>query len=145
MRVFSSAKGFQCLAKRTYPDLSQKELDRLRAIRVWLQTKDAKLVCETFGVSRTTLYRWIQRVDPRDLSSLKERSRRPRRLRKPTWSHKLIMAVKALRRQYPRWGKERLTVLLVPRGWDISVSTVGRILKYLKRRGDLVEPQRRAI
>ncbi len=145
MRVFSIAKGFHYLAKRAYPDLSQKELDRLRAIRLWLQTKDAKLVCETFGVSRATLYRWIQRFDPRDLSSLKERSRRPRRLRKPTWSHGLIMAVKALRRQYPRWGKEKLTVLLVPRGWDVSVSTVGRILKYLKRRGDLVEPQRRAI
>jgi putative transposase len=145
MRVFSIAKGFHFLAKRSYPDLSQKELDRLRAIRLWLQTKDATLVCETFGVSRATLYRWLKRFDPKDLSSVKERSRRPRRLRKATWSHELIMAVRTLRRQYPRWGKEKLTVLLAPRGWDVSVSTVGRILKYLKRIGDLVEPKRRAI
>lgn len=145
MRVFSIAKGFHYLAKRCYPDLSQKELDRLRALRLWLRTEDVKLVCETFGVSRATLYRWIQRFDPKDKSSLKERSRRPHILRKPTWSHELIMAVKALRRQYPRWGKEKLTVLLVPKGLDTSVSTVGRILNYLKKRGDLVEPQRRTI
>lgn len=145
MRVFSIAKGFHYLAKRAYPELSQKELDRLRAIRLWRQTKDAKLVCETFGISRATLYRWIQRFDPKDLSSLKERSRRPRRLRKPTWSHDLIMEAKALRRQYPRWGKEKLTALLGARGRDASVSTMGRILKYLKKRGDIVEPRRRAI
>ena len=129
MRVFSIAKGFHYLAKRAYPELSQKELDRLRAMRLWQQTKDAKLVCETFGISRATLYRWIQRFDPKDLSSLKERSRRPRRLRKPTWSHDLIMEVKALRRQYPRWGKEKLAALLAVRGRDACVSTVGRILK----------------
>lgn len=145
MRVFSIAKGFHYLAKRTYPELSQKELDRLRAIRLWRQTKDTGLVCETFGISRATLYRWVTRFDPKDLSSLKERSRRPRRLRKPMWSHPLIMAVKALRRQYPRWGKEKLQALLGAQGWDVSVSTVGRILKYLKARGDIVEPRRRAI
>src|SRR5512143_3033898 len=61
------------------------------------------------------------------------------------WSHPLIMAVKALRRQYPRWGKEKLQALLGAQGWDVSVSTVGRILKYLKARGDIVEPRRRAI
>lgn len=145
MRVFSIAKGFHYLAKRVFPELSQKELDRLRAIRLWRQTKDARLVCETFGTSRATLYRWIKRFDPRDMTSLKERSRRPRRLRKPAWSHELTMEVKALRRQYPRWGKEKITALLVPRGWHVSESTVGRILSYLKRRGDLVEPRRRAI
>jgi transposase InsO family protein len=145
MRVFSIAKGFHYLAKRAFPDLSQKELDRLRAIRLWRQTKDARLVGETFGTSRATLYRWIKRFDPRDLTSLKERSRRPRRLRKPAWSHDLIVEVKALRRQYPRWGKEKLAALLVPRGWNVSESTVGRILKHLKARGDLVAPRRRVI
>jgi len=144
MRVFSIAKGFHYLAKRAYPELSGKELDRLRAIRLWRQTKDAILVCETFGIGKATLYRWIQRFDPKDLSTLKERSRRPKRLRKPSWSHELVMAVKALRRQYPRWGKEKLQALLDTRGY-VSVSTVGRILKYLKARGDIVEPRRRVI
>ena len=145
MRLFSIAKDFHYLAKRTYPELSQEELDRLRAIKLWRRTKDATVVCETFGISRATLYLWIQRFDPKDLSSLKKRSRRPRRVRKPTWSHGLIMAVKKLRQQYPRWGKEKLAVLLAQIGWNTSVSTVGRILKYLKKRGDLVEPRTRAI
>lgn len=145
MRVFSIAKGFHYLAKRAFPDLSQKELDRLRAIRLWRETKEVKLVCETFGISRATIYRWMKGFNPRDLTSLKERSRRPWRLRKPTWSHDLIMAVKVLRRQYPRWGKEKLTVLLVRQDWQLSASTVGRILNYLKRRGDIVEPRRKVI
>ncbi len=84
MGVFSIAKGFHYVAKRACPDLSQKELGRLRATRLWRQTKEVKLVCETFGISRATLYRWIHRFDPKDLTSLKERSRRPRRLRQPT-------------------------------------------------------------
>src|SRR5512139_424076 len=145
MQLFSIAKGFHYLAKHAYPELSQKELDRLRAIRLWRQTKDTPLVCETFGVSRATLYRWLQRFDPKDLSRLREQSRRPRRLRRPAWSHELIMAVKALRRRYPKWGKEKLQALLAAQGWGVSESTVGRILKYLKARGDIVEPRRRAI
>ena len=55
------------------------------------------------------------------------------------------MAVKLLREQYPRWGKDKLFVLLKDQGWQTSVSTVGRIVTYLKKRGDLIEPQRMAV
>jgi len=52
--------------------------------------------------------------------------------------------LKELREQYPRWGKEKLCVLLQERGIESSASTVGRIIGYLKRRGELVEPQTRS-
>ena len=45
-----------------------------------------------------------------------------------------------LRETYPRWGKDKLTVLLHGEGFDCSVSTVGRILHKLKERGVLKEP-----
>jgi transposase InsO family protein len=45
-----------------------------------------------------------------------------------------------LREQYPRWGKDKLAVLLDERGIKISVSMVGRIIRYLKDRGVLREP-----
>jgi putative transposase len=35
--------------------------------------------------------------------------------------------------------------LLKEQQWETSASTVGRILKYLKRRGDIIEPQRKII
>jgi transposase InsO family protein len=52
------------------------------------------------------------------------------------------MAVKCLREQYPRWGKDKLAVLLGRQGLQVSVSMVGRILSHLKRTGRLVEPLR---
>lgn len=145
MIVFSIAKGFHRITKKIPPELRQKELDRLRALTIWQETKDVVLVCSTFGISRATLYRWLKQFDPKDLSSLKEQSRRPKRLRKPLWEFKLIMAIKELRKNYPRWGKDKLIVLLMEQGWKTSASTVGRILKHLKKRGDIIEVKRRTI
>ena len=145
MEVFGLVKEFSRLSQLVFPELSQKELDRLRALRLWQETKDTGLICETFGMSRATLYRWLQRFDPHDLTSLREGSRRPRRVRRPVWSYELVMAVKEVREQYPRWGKDKLVVLLKEQGYMTSASTVGRVLGYLKRRGVLVEPVRRAI
>ena len=68
----------------------------------------------------------------RDLSSLEERSHKPKRLRRPSWSRELALAVLHLREQYPRWGKDKLAVLLRERGWEVSTSMVGRILSHLK-------------
>jgi transposase InsO family protein len=50
--------------------------------------------------------------------------------------------VLALRRRFPRWGKDKLVVLLRRQGLPVSTSMVGRILKQLKHRGVLVEPLR---
>ena len=47
-----------------------------------------------------------------------------------------------LREQYPRWGKDKLVVLLTRQGWQVSTSMVGRILTRLKARGVLREPVR---
>ena len=76
---------------------------------------------------------------------MEERSHRPRRLRQPTWSRELALAVLHLREQYPRWGKDKLAVLLRERGWQVSTSMVGRILSYLKARGVLKEAPRNGI
>jgi len=83
----------------------------------------------------------MERYDPKDIRSIKDKSRRPKRVRKPRWSYELIIAVKGLRQLYPRWGKEKLVVLLCQEGYKTSASTVGRIIAYLKHTGDLVEPK----
>ncbi len=103
---------------------------------------NARLTCRHFDVSPPTFYRWRRRYDPRNLRSLEDRSRRPRRRRQPTWSPELAQAVLELREQYPRWGKDKLVVLLRQQSWQVSTSMVGRILKRLKERGVLREPLR---
>jgi transposase InsO family protein len=56
----------------------------------------------------------------------------------------LIETVLEMREQYPRWGKEKLWVLLEREGWHTCASTVGRILGYLKKRGLLHDPPKTA-
>jgi transposase-like protein len=73
---------------------------------------NAALTCRYFGISRQTFYRWKRRYDPYHLRSLEDGSHRPHRRRQPTWSAQLADRVLALRRQYPRWGKDKLVVLL---------------------------------
>jgi len=51
-----------------------------------------------------------------------------------------VKAVPKLREQYPRWGKDKLVILLHRQGFDCSASMVGRILHRLKERGVLKEP-----
>ncbi len=87
----------------------------------------ARQAAQLIGVSRATLYRWARDPEPR--------SRRPRRLRSPSWTPAMVTAVRDLRTDYPMWGKRKLTVVLNRQGMRISERMVGRILSYLMRRG----------
>src|SRR5260370_8061798 len=98
-----------------------------------------------FGISRQTFYRWQRRYDPYDLTTLEERSHCPRQRRLLTWSFLLAEKVLRLRLQFPRWGKDKLAVLLRRQQVPISTSMVGRILSHLKRHGRLVEPPRTGV
>jgi transposase InsO family protein len=100
--------------------------------------------CRHFGISRQTFYRWKRRFDRHDLTTLEGRSHRPRKVRQPTWTPELAECVLVLRQQYPRWGKDKLVVLLRKQGYAVSTSMVGRILADLKRRGTLHEPPKAA-
>ncbi len=100
--------------------------------------------CRHFGISRQTFYRWKRRYDPHDLSTLEARSHRPHRRRRPTWSAPLAERVLTLRTLYPRWGKDKLVVLLRRQNQHVSTSLVGCILTHLKQQGVLHEPPRPA-
>ena len=101
---------------------------------------NARKTCRHFDISPDTFYRWKERYNPHNLRTLQDHSHKPRHVRQPTWSKDIEKGVFELRERYPRWGKEKLTVLLKEQGLDISVSMVGRILNRLKSRGILIEP-----
>ena len=107
--------------------------------------RNAAFTCRHFGISRQTFYRWWRRYDGQNLSTLEGRSHRPHRRRQPTWPAELADRVLALRRQFPRWGKDKLVVLLGQQGHAVSTSLVGRILNRLRQRGLLVEPRRSGV
>jgi putative transposase len=101
--------------------------------------RNARLTCRHFGISPDTFYRWKRKFDEGGPGFLEDGSRRPRRVRRPTWSRELEQAVLELRRLTPGWGKDKLVVLLRDQGWQCSTSMVGRILRQLKDSGRLVE------
>jgi transposase InsO family protein len=103
------------------------------------------LTADHFGWSRPTVYRWLSRYDAHQLESLEDRSSRPVRHRRPSWTLAQIEAVRAVRERYPAWGKAKLAVVLRRDGISLSASMVGRIHRYLRRRGVLREPERRRI
>ena len=125
--------------------ISRPAKARLKWMDHYAAHQNAALTCRYFGISRQTFYRWKRRYNSRDLTSLEDRSHRPRRRRQPTWSRELALAVLHLREQYPRWGKDKLAVLLHREGWVVSTSMVGRILTSLKARGALKEPPRNGV
>ena len=134
------APGISRLARRT-ADISRDAQRRVK----WFDYYEAhghnvRLTCRHFGISPETFYRWKRRYNPRRLESLEDRSHRPKHVRQPIASPELVTEVLKLREKYPRWGKDKLVVLLRRQGSHVSTSMVGRILRRLKDRGVLCEP-----
>jgi putative transposase len=129
---------------RVAPDLSRAARVRLEMLD-WHRAHGACVsrTARHFGFSRPTVYRWLERFDRHRLESLEDRSDRPVRRRRPTWTMAQLRAVQDVRERYPRWGKDKLAVLLRRDGIHLSVSMVGRIIRRLLRSGDLHEPARR--
>jgi putative transposase len=120
--------------------LSKAAKQRLRWMD-YARTHSVAQTCRHFGIARSTFYRWQRRYDPRRLSFLENRSSRPQQCRRPTWTAAQADAVRQARARYPRWGKDKLAVVLRRNGVCLSVSMIGRILVDLKRHGVLVEPK----
>jgi putative transposase len=134
------------MARQAAPDLSRRARARLEMLD-W-HARHGRNVARTarhFGFSRPTVYRWLARFDQHRLESLEDRPSRPTRRRRPAWTLAELAAVRRLRLAYPRWGKDKLVVLLRREGVALSTATVGRILARLASTGELREPPRRRI
>jgi len=141
MRIISGVVPGASRLARLQVELSKKARQRLKWFDYYnSRSQNARLTCRHFDISPQTFYRWKRRYDPYHLKSLGDRSCRPKKLRQPTYSTELVEAVLKLREEYPRWGKDKLVVLVREKGFSCSTSMVGRILRRLKDRGVLREP-----
>ncbi len=91
-------------------------------------------IAKALGISRATLYRWKDR-NKHGFECLKPRSTRPKYFRKPAWSSELSIAVAKMRKQYPLYGKGKIRAMLARDGIISTVSTIGRIISSLIKRG----------
>lgn len=123
-------------------EYSQVAYDRLKKIDSYdnlrVDGAEEETILATLSVSRPTLFRWKNRYKKMGLSGLENESRKPRNTRKPTWTEEQKVRVLVLRREFPLWGKAKIAVMYKQRyKMLLSVSTVGRILCYLRWRGDI--------
>lgn len=90
-------------------------------------------LCNDFGVSRPTGYRWVKRYHTTgSLSVLSEYSRCPHHVANKTSPENEQQVIEL--RQKHGWGAKKLRVLLLREGLDMKVATINRILK----RNDLI-------
>ncbi|HZX11538.1 MAG TPA: helix-turn-helix domain-containing protein [Acidobacteriota bacterium] len=125
--------------------ISREAKKRLQWMDHYHKHGNARFTCRYFGISAQTFYRWKNRFDRYDLTTLEERSRKPHKVRQPETPEEIQERIRELRNRYPRWGKDKLVVLLRREGIKISASTVGRVINRLKKRGLLVEPVNAAL
>lgn len=111
------------------------------AILEYAETHTVSATCRHFGVARSTYYRWRDRYVPSRPVTLENCPSRPRRRRRRTWTTEQVLAVRDLRAQFPRMGKDKLAMLLGQQGIALSVSMVGRILSSLRSTYQLIEPR----
>lgn len=106
--------------------------ERVKFIASYLESAETfTALCERFGVSRKSGYKWVARYEAEGVGGLEERSRAP--LSHPhAVSDEVVVNVLRARRKHPRWGPRKLRVILqreYPRMELPATSTIGEILR----------------
>jgi len=91
-------------------------------------------LCVEFGISRTTGHKWVKRFEELGYAGLDEKSRRPKTAPFAT-AEDIVMAVLDARDAHPRWGPQKLQIVLQRRFGEQTPSerTVARILARAHR------------
>ena len=116
---------------------------RLEFIADYLKGRDSiTRLCELYGVSRPTAYKWIARYDEVGPGGLLDRSKRPHGNPR-AMSPFLEELVVAARLEYPSWGPKKLKAYLEQRYPEVKIPAASTIGEVLKRRELIGERPRR--
>lgn len=99
-------------------------------------------ICEAFGISRPTGYKWLNRFQTEGKDGLGDRRRCPLNRPRDT-SPDLIATIIATRLRHPRWGPKKIRKILDSKHPEIdwpSKTTIGNILK---RKGYTANPSKK--
>ena len=98
----------------------------------------SKEAIEFLGLKRSTFFHWLSKFTKKcgtlnmKTTELENKSCRPHNFRKTkVISHVLISHILKIRQAEPMYGKEKIKRELEKEGVFVSVSTVGRVIKYL--------------
>ena len=98
-------------------------------------------LCQEFGISRKTGYKWLKRYEERGLEGLKERNRAP--LHHPNETDpRIVGELLKTRKAHPTWGPKKLLWTMERQGIAKALPSTSTAWAILKRNG-LVEPKHR--
>lgn len=134
---FKGTKGFisnwERLLRFRYM-ISEKAKERTRILAFW-EKHGNEATSEAFKVSPRTLFRWQASLERGlgKLESLNPKSTAPKQKREREAPPGIADFIVELRIAHPRLGKDKLTPLCLEKGYQISSSTIGRLIADLKK------------
>ncbi len=131
-QLHHEARLAEALAKRA--NLSRDAKQRAKWMEHFKKYRNARLTCRHFGISPDTFYLWRKRFDPNNLLTLEDnkKTRKPQKLRTSKHLAASLETVRKLKEVNPKLGRTRIAKILKELGYNISPSTVARILKSLQ-------------
>src|SRR3989344_3685897 len=131
------------------PDLTKEARQRLKWMDYYHQCQNVSKTCRYFGIARKTFYHWLKRYDPQNLLTLEACSRRPNHVRQWQVTREEESRIKALRKRYIRYGKEKLKVIYermyhtLISSWKIQRVIEKHKLYYSPKKNYLLQRKRR--
>jgi transposase InsO family protein len=98
------------------------------------ETQTITELCDRYGVSRKTGYKWIDRYLRLGPAGLEERSRRPHRAPNQT-ADEIVAAILEARQRHPVWGGKKLRALLQRRHPRWTLPGRSTVCDILRRHG----------
>ena len=100
-------------------------------------------ICQRYGISRETGYKWVHRYEEEGASGLEDRARVPRHCPHKT-PPEIEEAILAVRRKHPRWGAKKILTMLERERHPGPLPGKTTVTNILKRHG-CVTPRRTRI
>lgn len=123
-------------------ELNEAEKFRLKVMDAYrnMKPKNVRYLCRLFGIGKSTFYRWLRQYNPKNLVSLKYRSRKPKNLTVIDWS--LVIEICEWKRVNPRKSQYYLYQEWIKEGRTPPCSPK-TIYNWWKRRNLIVVRHRR--
>lgn len=123
---------------KSVSEMEQRESFVREAIR---GRKSISALCESYGISRSLGHKLIRRFESEGKNGLAPRSRRPKSCAWET-PEEVLCSIVRLRTEHPRWGSEKIRILLLDDYAAEEVPSERTITRILDRAG-LIELRKR--
>ena len=101
-------------------------------------------LCELYGVSRKTGYKWIERYLAQGPQGLEDQSRRPGSHPNQT-PEEIVEAVVQVRQRHPTWGGKKILTVLEKRHAEWALPARSTVCEILNRKGLVPKKRRRRV